>query len=110
MRVIALIRSVDLSITISAAVPRPELSFDNESKSIGVSMICAAGTMRTDEPPGITALRLSQPPRIPPQCLSMSSRNGMLIASSPLHGLLTCPEMQNSLVPTLFGAPNEENH
>src|SRR5207244_1882321 len=67
MRAIARIRSVDLSMTMTAAVPRPERSLPRLSKSIGVSMICSAGTMRTEEPPGMTAFRLSQPPRMPPQ-------------------------------------------
>ena len=106
----ARIISVDLSITITAAVPRPERSLPKLSKSIGVSMICSAGTMRTEEPPGMTAFRLSQPPRMPPQCFSISSRNGMPIASSTLQGRSTWPEMQNSLVPTLFGRPMPANH
>ena len=47
----------------------------------------------------MTASRLSQPPRTPPQCLSMSSLRGMLISSSTVQGRLTWPLMQNSLVP-----------
>src|SRR6202051_4051333 len=103
MRAIAWIRSVDLSITMTAAVPRPERSLPRLSKSIGVSMIRSAGTMRPEEPPGITALRLSQPPRTPPQWRSISSRNGIPMASSTLQGRSTWPEMQNSFVPTLLG-------
>jgi hypothetical protein len=39
----------------------------------------------------------------------MSSLKGIDIYSSTVQGLLTCPEIQNSFVPLLFGLPKEEN-
>ena len=96
-------------MTITAAVPRPDFRSRNPSKSIGASMISAAGTSGTDAPPGMTASRLSQPPRMPPQWVSISSRKEIDIASSTVHMLLTWPEMQNSFVPALLGRPKDEN-
>ncbi len=58
----------------------------------------------------MTASRLSQPPRTPPQCVSINSRSGTPIASSTVQGRSTWPEMQNSLVPVLFGRPMPANH
>ncbi len=97
-------------MTMIAAVPRPDFTSFRESKSISTLSQMDLGSTGTDEPPGMTASRLSQPPRTPPACFSMISRSGIDMDSSTVQGSFTWPEMQNSLVPVLLGRPKLVNH
>ena len=54
-----LIRSCDLSMTMTAAVPRPDFSSTSASKSINTSSQMCLGSTGTEAPPGITPSRLS---------------------------------------------------
>ena len=44
---------------------------------MSASRISPPRTHGTEAPPGITAFKFFHPPRIPPQCLSISSSNGL---------------------------------
>ncbi len=100
---------MDLFITITAAVPRPEPASHKASKSIKTFSASFLVSIGTDEPPGMTALRLSHPPMIPPQCLSINSLKEILISSSKTPGLFTWPDTANNFVPELFFLPKEAN-
>src|SRR5258708_28996594 len=73
-------------MTMPAAVPRPDCHSFNATKYISQVPQLDLAISGTEAPPGITASRLSQPPRTPPQCVSISSRMGIPMASSTLQG------------------------
>jgi hypothetical protein len=101
--------SVDLSMTITAAVPRPDFSSRSVSKSIGSVADRSAGRQRHRRAAGDHREQIVPAAAHAAAMRSISSRKGMPISSSTVHGLFTWPEMQKSLVPVLFGRPSPAN-
>src|SRR5579863_4068183 len=70
---------------------------------------CPAVIIGAVAPPGMTAFRFPQPPRTPPKWVSISVLIGVDIASSTTVVRFTCPHVEKSFVPALFGRPKLEN-
>lgn len=69
----------DLSMTMTAAVPKALWVRTRSSKSIRTSSHTCRGMMGVEEPPGITPNRLLQPPLTPPAPTTLDKRGKGLI-------------------------------
>jgi len=59
-------RSVDLSMTITAAVPSPDLRFAQRVEVHEQVFALFGGIIGTRSPPGDNGFQVAQPPRTPP--------------------------------------------
>jgi hypothetical protein len=109
-RQIALIMSVDLSITITAAVPRPDPKLAqiieiHDRIAHGLAAHTRHRTAARDHRQQIVPAAANAAAMLFDQLFE-----GIDIASSTTQGRFTWPEMANSLVPALLGRPKPANH